>query len=142
MSWNDEPVVLVSKRDGRVVERFPSVSAAARKLRLSRGGLLTNIDRLALPSGENMCRLERLWTGSEVFKEGSNNKPVIVSACGRLQWFPCKLAAAEALHLTEHALGSLLSTGRRRRDGLAARYAASTEDWPRLREALTKGGDE
>lgn len=142
MSWNDEPVVLVSKRDGRIVERFPSVSAAARATGVSRGGLLTNIDRLALPSGEHMCRLEKRWTGGEVFKEGSNNKPVIVSACGRLQWFPCKLAAADALHLSEAALGSVLSTGRRRRDGLAARYAASTEDWPRLREALAKGEGE
>lgn len=142
MSWNDKPVVLVSKRDGRTVKRFPSVSAAANALGLSKGGLLTSIDRLALPSDENMCRLESKWTGGEVFKEGSNNKPVIVSACGRLQWFPCKLAAAEALHVSEAALGSLLSTGRRRRDGLAARYAASTEDWPRLREALAKGGGE
>lgn len=142
MSWNDKPVVLVSKRDGRIVGRFPSVSAAAKALGLSKGGLLTNMDKLALPSSEHMCRLESRWTGAEVFKEGSNNKPVIVSACGRLQWFPCKLAAAEALHLSENALGSLLKTGRRRRDGLAARYAASTEDWPRSREALSKGGGE
>lgn len=142
MSWNDKPVVLVSKRDGRIAGRFPSVSAAARATGVSKGGLLTNMNKLALPSSEHMCRLESRWTGAEAFKEGSNNKPVIVSACGRLQWFPCRLAAAEALHLSEDTLGSLLKTGRRRRDGLAARYAASTDDWPRLQSALTKGGVE
>lgn len=131
-------VLLISKRDGSVSRRFETIDEAAEFAGRPRLSLAESIARGALGAGEQFFRMERDWRGREVFRPGSYNRPVIVMACGRLQWFPCMAEAASALHVSVCALGAVIATGRARRDGLRARYAASTDEWPAIRRAVAR----
>lgn len=133
---NERAVLLIHKRDGRVLARWPTARMAGEALGTDGASVGGSARRRELRFGEAMVRFEDEWKGGEVFKPGAHNLPVIVAARGRLQWFSGSRLAAESLRLPYEQLASILRRGRPSRDGVWARYATGTDDWPRLqREA-------
>ncbi len=123
---------MIHKRDGRVLACYESGRAAARAHGL--GAMTVNqAARLrSISAGEVIWRLAGDWEGSETFAANSPNRPVIVAARGRLQWFgDCSSAAAE-LRMKSYTLQRIMRERTTSRDGVRARYATGTDDWPRL----------
>ncbi len=132
----DRAVLLIHKRDGHVIRRWESARVAGAALGCG-GSAVSHSARLRqLMFGEAIVRFEDEWDGGEAFKAGAHNLPVIVAARGRLQWFSGSQLAAQSLCMPYERMMSLLRRGTASRDGVRARYATGTDDWPRLqREA-------
>ncbi len=134
---NDEfpvPVLLVSKKDGSVLRRFPSVYEAGKAVGKSPAAVHKSARDLGMAKGEAMFRFESSWAGRETFKPRARNRPVIVAWRGMMKWFPGAHQAAEAVGVSYDSMRGMLSRGGGSRNGMRARYATGTDDWPRLRE--------
>lgn len=123
---------MIQKRDGSVVRRFDSLADAARELDREPNALLQRLRAQSLFDGMWMLRYEDEWEGCEEFRPSANNRPVIATTGRSVQWFPSARAAAASLCVSKNFLRCIIAGRTRSRDGIRARYAMSTDDWPLL----------
>lgn len=126
------PILMIQKRDGCVVERFDSLADAARALDREPNALLQRVHAQSLFDGACMLRYEDEWEGCEEFNPRANNRPVIATRGRGAQWFSSASAAAASLYISKNFLRCIIAGRARSRDGIRARYAVSTDDWPLL----------
>ncbi len=136
---NMRPVLLIHKRDGHVVARYPSIKDAADAVGCDRSDLSRRASDRKVSGGEVIARFEDEWTGIEDFEARRRNRPVIAMSGRKLAWFADAGKAAEALGVTRDSVIGKIHRGKGA-DGIRLRYATGTDDWPRLREAAGKIG--
>lgn len=130
------PILLIHKRDGSIVQRFASETEAARALDLTSASLCRTIKKRTLQPGLCIIRAARQWSGREDFKPRAYNRPVFVARDGHVRWFPNVTAAALELGMSHDYMRARLADKKADRRGICARYALSTDDWPMLREDI------
>ncbi len=139
---NPKAVLAVSKRDGHVVKRFPSMKAAAEWAGCDQHTVGQAATNGTMGPADYMWRREGAWEGRETFDAKAKNRPVVVMVGGHLLWFCGPRDAAAALGVAHQTMLNVLSKQAKPRGGWQAAYLTSTEDWPRLWERFGAKGEE
>lgn len=105
------PVVMIHKKDGRLITRFASASKAAKELGMNLSSVTRQCQERRLGSECYLLRWESAWIGGERYA-GRLRSPIICEhEDGCISWHSGIKAAAKALGCSQQALSNAERNG-------------------------------
>ena len=132
-----KPIVLVSKKDGRVIERFHSIAEAAESLQLGNSEI-TRRARDKTLSERFMVRFESEWSGYERFKPRAYNRPIIAVYWNIVSWFPNATEAGKRLGFGGTMVSQYAKHGKLLPGGIFVKYQEDTKEFAEMSELIAK----
>lgn len=132
-----KPIVLVSKKDGRVIERFHSITEAAESLQLGNSEI-TRRARDKTLSERFMVRFESEWNGYERFKPRAYNRPIIAVYWNIVSWFPNATEAGKRLGFCGTMVSQYANSGKLLPGGIFVKYQEDTKEFAEMSELIAK----
>lgn len=132
-----KPVVFVSKKDGRVLKRFHSITDAAESLQIGHEEVSRRCRKKTL-SERFMVRLESEWSGYERYKPNAYNRPIIAVSGNNLMWYRNATEAGKRLGFPGTMVSQYAKHGRLLPSGIFVKYQEDTKEFAKLRELMDK----
>lgn len=133
-----KPVVFVSKKDGSILRRFPSLEHAAQHLMVQPSDVKRRIVCKALSPLDYMVRFEDEWSGYERFKPGAYNRPIIAVSNGVIMWYSTAAKAADGLNYGRSMITYYAKRGKPLPNRIFIKYQNDTKEFKELVDLLNK----
>lgn len=132
-------VLFVSKKDGSILKRFPSITKAAEYLETTDRSRIQrqNKDR-ALSAFDYMVRFESEWSGYERFKPNAYNRPIIAVSGNDLMWYRNATEAGKRLGFPGIMVSHYAKHEKLLPSGIFVKYQEDTKEFAEMRELMNK----